>query len=85
MTSSPRRFHLIRHRDVSGVSGTGEVAEGVQRTDGTVVLHWNGRLPATSVWHNGIDAVIAVHGHAGASTIRWLDGPPESSHGADSP
>jgi hypothetical protein len=48
------------------------VADGVEWPDGTVELHWNGRLPATSVWQSGIDA---VHGHNGASSIQWLDEP----------
>lgn len=32
----PRVFVLQRHVDVSGVSGTGEIAEGVEWSDGTV-------------------------------------------------
>lgn len=45
-----RRFRLIRHHDVSGVSGTGPVAEGVQFTDGAVALRWYGDYPTTTVW-----------------------------------
>src|SRR6266545_1678161 len=78
-TRPARRFRLIRHTDVTGVSGTGPVADGVQWADGTVALHWSGCQPATSVWQKGIDAVIAVHGHDGGSTIHWLD-EPSSSH-----
>jgi hypothetical protein len=69
----PRRFHLIRHVDVSGVSGTGVVAEGVEWTDGTVTLHWGGRYPTTTVWQDGIDALLTIHGHNGATTLKWLD------------
>jgi hypothetical protein len=71
--AGPRCFQLVRHVDVSGVSGTGVVAEGVEWSDGTVTLHWGGRYPTTTVWQDGIDALIAVHGHSGASSIRWLD------------
>lgn len=71
--AGPRCFHLIRHRDVSGISGTGVVAEGVEWSDGTVALHWGGRYPTTTVWPDGIDALLSVHGHNGATTIRWLD------------
>lgn len=71
----PRCFQLVRHVDVSGVSGTGVVAEGIEWSDGTVTLRWAGRYPTTTVWQHGIDAVIAVHGHDGASTIRWLGQP----------
>jgi hypothetical protein len=72
--SGPRRFQLVRHVDVSGVSGTGVVAEGVEWTDGTVALHWGGRYPTTTVWTDGIDALLTIHGHNGATTINWLDG-----------
>jgi hypothetical protein len=70
---TPRTFELERSADVSGVSGTGTVAEGVQWTDGTVALRWRGAWPTTTVWDDGIDAVVAVHGHHGASIVHWLD------------
>ncbi|WP_329001164.1 hypothetical protein OHA18_42855 [Kribbella sp. NBC_00709] len=72
---SSRRFRLIRHQDVSGVSGTGPVAEGVQFTDGSVALRWYGDYPTTTVW-DGIDSVIAIHGHGGATEVEWLDPEP---------
>lgn len=67
-----RRFQLVRHVDVSGVSGTGAVAEGVEFTDGTVSLRWYGEWPTTSLWPD-IRAVEAVHGHNGATTVDWID------------
>ncbi|MGC4938069.1 hypothetical protein [Kribbella sp. DT2] len=70
-----RRFRLMRYEDVSGVSGTGPVAEGVQFTDGSVALRWYGDYPTTTVW-DGIDSVIAIHGHAGATEVEWLDPDP---------
>lgn len=71
-----RRFKLIRHTDVSGVSGTGVVAEGVEWSDGSVALHWRGQYATTVVWENGgIDAVLAIHGHHGTTEIVWDDGP----------
>jgi hypothetical protein len=70
-----RRFRLMRHEDVSGVSGTGPVAEGVQFTDGAVALRWYGDYPTTTVW-DGIDSVIAIHGHNGATEVEWLDPDP---------
>ncbi len=70
-----RRFRLMRHEDVSGVSGTGPVAEGVQFTDGSVALRWYGDYPTTTVW-DGIDSVIAIHGHGGATEVEWLDPDP---------
>ncbi|MEU8224929.1 hypothetical protein [Kribbella sp. NPDC048915] len=71
--AGPRRFELVRHRDVSGVSGTGVVAEGIEWSDGTVALRWGGHYPTTTVWQDGISALLAVHGHNGATVIRWLD------------
>jgi len=69
-----RRFYLDRHKDISGVSGEGFVAEGIQFTDGTVVLRWLGRTPSLVVWASLADA-MEVHGHDGATTVYWLDVP----------
>lgn len=66
-----RTFHLQRDEDVSGISGTGRVAEGVEFSDGTVVVRWLvGDHQSTVVWP-GIDAVEAIHGHGGATRIVW--------------
>lgn len=73
----PRRFLLQRFADLTGVSGVGDVAEGVEWTDGTVALRWRGRWPTTVVWDYGLEALLAVHGHGGASVVRWLDAEPE--------
>lgn len=67
-----RRFVLEREVDVSGVSGTGTVAEGVQFTDGTCVIRWHGDRRSTVVWSD-IEDVIFIHGHNGATTIKWVD------------
>ncbi|MFF0341944.1 hypothetical protein [Kribbella sp. NPDC004875] len=71
--SGARRFELHRHVDVSGVSGTGVIAEGVEWSDRTVALRWGGQYPTTTVWQDGVEALLAIHGHGGATTIRWLD------------
>jgi len=69
-----RRFVLDRAVDVSGVSGTGVVAEGVAFSDGTVALRWVTEWPTSVVFHDrGIEAVEHVHGHGGATSVRWLD------------
>lgn len=68
----PRRFHLVRHRDISGVSGVGIVAEGVVWSSGAVCLHWPGYPQATSSWASVHD-LIAAHGHGGATEVVWLD------------
>lgn len=69
-----RRFELHRHEDVTGVSGTGVVAEGVVFRDGVAVLRWLGEWPTSVVWHErGVDSIEHVHGHSGATDIVWLD------------
>jgi hypothetical protein len=66
-----RPFELVRYRDPSGVSGTGVVAEGCVFTDGSVALRWRGNNPATAVWPD-LESVLAVHGHHGATEVRWM-------------
>jgi len=68
----PRRFHLQRDTDVTGASGTGRVADGVQFTDGTVAMRWRHRHASTVTWAH-IDDAIAVHGHDGATRLIWDD------------
>ncbi len=69
---APRPFLLLRHRDVTGVSGTGVVAEGTEWTDGTASLRWRGEYPVISFWQYGIEAIAAVHGHEGATQVRFV-------------
>lgn len=72
--AGPRPFVLLRYTDVSGVSGTGVVAQGVEFIDGTVALRWLSDWPTSVVFHDrGMDAVRAVHGHGGATEIRYTD------------
>jgi hypothetical protein len=67
-----RRFTLERTEDISGISGTGTVAEGVQFGDGTAVLRWTVALVSTAVY-DSMEDLVAVHGHGGATTVRWVD------------
>lgn len=67
-----RRFFLIRKRDVSGISGTGVVAEGTQYHDKQVVLSWFGQYHSLEV-HPSIEQVLILHGHGGATGIHWID------------
>ena len=70
--TGPRAFVLQRDVDVTGVSGTGVVAEGVAFSDGTVALRWLSEWPTSVVFHDrGIEAVEAVHGHDGRTRILW--------------
>jgi hypothetical protein len=65
-----KTFILYRDKDVSGVSGTGAVAEGVQFSDGVVVLRWRGTNASTVVWAS-IDDALAIHGHDGLTRVVW--------------
>lgn len=72
--SCPRPFVLRRHQDVAGTSVTSDIAEGVQFTDGTSVLHWRSddHHTSTAVYAN-VDELIAIYGHDGSTTVEWLD------------
>lgn len=72
-----RRFKLLRKKDISGVSGTGPVAEGVQFTDGTVSLRWYGTRASTNNY-SSIEDLIGIHDHIGTGNeghnqIIWMD------------
>ncbi|SHI66165.1 hypothetical protein [Streptomyces sp. 3214.6] len=74
----PRAFVVQRDEDVSGISGEGVVAEGVQFSDGWVATHWLDQPPMhepkTDVWHNkGAQPFERVHGHGGRTRILWAD------------
>lgn len=79
MSEIPVPFLVVRDQDVTGVSGTGVVAEGVRFTDGTAAVRWRvvsnfhaerGVKPTTVV-HPDIQSVIALHGHNGATHLEW--------------
>ena len=67
-----RRFHLIRTEDLSNVSGTGIVAEGIEFENGKVALCWTSKYHIASIIDN-IHTLEAVHGHGGRTYIEWLD------------
>jgi hypothetical protein len=67
----PKPFALYRHQDVTGVSGSGTVAHGVQFADGTTVLRWLGEYASTVIWES-LDAAMQVHGHDGRTRVVWL-------------
>jgi hypothetical protein len=75
-----RTFHLQRVEDVSGVSGTGRVAEGVVFSNGLVALTWLSEHPTVSVYPS-LAAVEAVHGHAGRTQVVVDAGPPSTLDG----
>lgn len=68
----PRRFRLERDTDVSGVSGTGVVADGVVWPDGSADVRWRGDRPSAVHWDRASHAE-AIHGHGGATRFVYLD------------
>lgn len=72
--SSPigRRFFLKRTEDVSGISGTGRVAFGIQMPSGRVVIEWLTSTSSEGIY-NSVEECIQIHGHEGATAIEWID------------
>jgi hypothetical protein len=69
-----RLFQLHRDHDVSGVSGTGIVADGVVFPDGVAVMRWRGEWPTSVVWsERGVEAIERIHGHGGNTRLVWID------------
>jgi hypothetical protein len=73
-----RRFHLVRHEDVTNISGTGVVAEGCVYSRGKVVVVWLTSVPSIVVYDD-LASVEAIHGHGGKTEVRFLDPDPGQS------
>jgi len=73
-----RRFTMRREFDVSGVSGTGIVLEGVHFSTGVVVIHWLTPPPRGSISvFDDMEQFLSIHvrPHPGNHTVlRWEDG-----------
>lgn len=65
-----KTFVLNRKEDISGVSGTGVVAEGVEFIGGMCAIHWLGRYSTVEICQS-MDDLKAVHGHEGRTEIIW--------------
>jgi hypothetical protein len=59
-------FKLLRHKDISGVSGEGVVAYGVTFPNGKTVLYWNTETSSIVVY-DSVEDCDAVHLHGGAT------------------
>lgn len=70
--SNMKRFVLKRDVDVSGTSGTGVVAEGVQFSNGSCTIHWISQFESVENVAN-IAVVEEIHGHDGKTEIVWID------------
>lgn len=73
-----RTFTVHRDEDVSGVSGTGIVVEGVVFSTGLVVIHWltpppRGSLNVFDSWEQFMAIHVGSHPE-NRSVIAWSDG-----------
>ncbi len=68
-----RRFNLVRAIDVTGISGTGIVAQGVEFDTGKTVINWCSRDIKSVTMYDSIDDVLRIHGHGQATTIEFLE------------
>ena len=69
-----RRFNLVRVVDVTGISGTGIVAQGVEFETGKTVINWCSKDIKSVTIYDSIDDVLRIHGHGEATKIEFLDG-----------
>lgn len=63
-----RTFHLQRHEDESGVSGTGMVAEGIEFSNGKVCVAWLSKVRSETIY-DSIEEVAQIHGHGGKTEL----------------
>lgn len=68
---APRPFILNRTEDVSGMSGTGIVAWGVEFPDMTVALRWNTEV-SSGTFFESLKDLERIHGHDGRTVVVWL-------------
>lgn len=74
LTPAASPFVLRRHHDVTGVSGTGVVADGVlfpAAGKGVAVVRWRGERGSTVVWDR-LNHVKEIHGHDGNTVIELV-------------
>lgn len=67
-----RTFHVYRDEDVSGISGTGLIAEGVLFSNGKVVTNWLSMHKIVE-FSDSMAEWQAVHGHDGKTRVVWDD------------
>lgn len=63
-----RTFYLNRIKDISGISGTGKIAQGIEFDNGKVAMTWLTDTSSTVVYDR-IEDVETIHGHSGATEV----------------
>ena len=69
-----KRAYLDRLKDISGISGTGKIAEVAVSSDGRVAVFWPEPFPSVAVFSNN-KAMLGAHGHNGRTKLVYLDDP----------
>jgi hypothetical protein len=70
MKEEVKIFHLLRHVDNTGTSGTGIVAIGCQLPSGSCVIEWTSYHSSLGIYRN-INDIETLHGHNGNTSIVW--------------
>ena len=65
-----RTFLLRRTEDESGISGTGDVAEGIEFSNGKCVICWITQYRSVAVY-DSIRELESIHGHDGKTKVIW--------------
>lgn len=63
-----RLFTLQRNVDVSGISGTGVVAQCCEFSDGQCAISWQSMMPSIC-FRDSLEQVIGIHGHGGNTQV----------------
>jgi hypothetical protein len=66
-----KTFILHRKEDETGISGIGDVAEGIQFNSGEVAMKWSTDTSSIAIYKS-IEDVITLHGHQGRTEVRWV-------------
>lgn len=62
------KFVLVRDEDISGVSGTGIVAEGIEYSNGSVAITWLTPYRCFASYES-MKALEHVHSHGGRTRV----------------
>lgn len=74
MSLKVKTFYLLRHEDMSGLSGTGVVAVGAIFPNGRIVFQWTTYRSSMEIY-DSVDNLVEIHGHNGKTEIIYGDPP----------
>lgn len=66
-----RRFVLVRHIDVTGISGTGKIAVGTEWPDKTCTMFWLGTK--THGFYHDMNQIQEIHCYGGNAHVEFAD------------